>query len=354
MGSKIKFNLYDQHGFSNSKSLLNEKRNKQTKRLFKLLLIIISGLFVFTFLVKLPSIINVFAKPFPKVQNNLVNQNNINFNFRTNILLITHYSNQLLEISLGSLDPTDKKVHILSLDPNQNIYGEKKDTTLKELFALKVNDSTYLEKLTAKLIETLGFPIDGYILLDQKNSWQKKDQLERVADEVFSFGFFLNFFNIKSHLDSNLRTNLSVGDFNTLISRVKSLRPERFTILELRGGNDTQGYLQHNSLNKYFGLILTDSRIISEELTVTVVNASRVEGAGTIMKNMLNNIGLRVVEVRTGNVLEKSELVSKRKTSLDQRLSNMFKNGIKDRIDRKINVDTEVYIGNDIAKYFDF
>ena len=171
MGTKAKFNLYDQHGFNQSKVLQSEKRSKQTKKLFRLLLVSIAGLLFFIGIVKLPSITSVFLKPFKNDQNNLTNYNKIDFIFRTNILLITSNREGLLEISLGSLDSTDKKVQILKFDSKQKLLGKEKDQTISEMFARKREDEKYLEKLTAKLIETLGLPIDGYIMIDQTGVW---------------------------------------------------------------------------------------------------------------------------------------------------------------------------------------
>lgn len=349
-----KFNLYDHQGFTQSRALAKDKRNKQTKRLFRVLFLIVSGVVVLTLIARLPPLVSGVIRPFPNIHNDLVNYNKIDFKYRTNILLITYSANELREISLGSLDPTDKKVQILSLDPEQKISGKEKDYTLNELFALKVKDSKYLERLTAKIIETLGFPVDGYIMLDQRESWQQKDQLEGVANEIFSFGFFFKFFHTKAYLDSHLKTNLSVAQLNTLITKVKNLRPDRFSITKLKGGEDVLGYLQPSSLNKNSGVLLTDSQVSNDELAVEVVNASSVSGAGTMFKNILNNFGVNVVDLTTSAVQEESELIHKKKTNLDQRLDNLFKEDIKVSSDSNIDVDERIIIGNDLAKYFDF
>ena len=228
-----KFNLYDHQGYSQSRELAKDKRNKQTKRLFKILLIIVLGVVLLTLLTKLPSLVSGIAKPFPNVHNDLTNYNRIDFKYRTNILLITYSENKLKEVSLGSLDPTDKKVQILRLDPEQKIFNKEKDYTLNDLFSSKTKDKKYLEKLTAKLIETLGLPIDGYIILSQTESWQEKDKLENITNEIFSLGFFFRFFSIKAYLHSHLKTNLSISELNTLITKVKNLRPDRFSITKL-------------------------------------------------------------------------------------------------------------------------
>lgn len=352
MGNK--FNFYDHQGFTQSKTVARAKRNKQAKRLFRILLLIISSVAILVLLTKLPALVNSIVKPFPNIQNDLTNYNKIDFKYRTNILLITSSANKLKEISLGSLDATDKKVQILSLDPEQKVLGKERDSTLNELFATKNYDEKYLEKLTAKLMETLGLPIDGYIVLSQNEPWQEKDKLESITNEIFSFGFFLRFFNVKAYLDSHLKTNLSISEINTLITKVKNLRPDRFSIIKLNTGEDKQGYLQPSVLSKK-GLILADSQITNEELTVEVVNASKVAGAGAVFRNILNNLGVNVVDLTTAPEQGKSELIHKKKaTNFEQRITKLFKEKIKTSSDSNIDVDLRLVIGDDLAKYFDF
>jgi len=349
-----KFNLYDQQGFTQNREVARGKRNKKAKRLGRVLLLIVASIVVLTFITKLPSIVSGILKPFPNVHNDIVNYNKIDFKYRTNILLITYSAAGLKEVSIGSLDPTDKKVQILSFDPEQKTSGKEKDSTLSELFALRTKDNLYFEKFTARIIEAVGLPIDGYIMLNQQESWQQKDNLERLANEIFSAGFFFNFFNTKAYLDTHLKTNLSVGELNTLVTKVKNLRPERFSITKLKGSSDRNGFLQASSLNKNSGVLLTDSKISDDELTVEVVNASNVDGAGTVFKDILNNLGVNVVDLTTSTVQEESELIYKEKNSLDQRLTNLFRDKIKANSDSGISVDDKIIIGNDLAKYFNY
>ncbi len=347
-----KFSLYDHHGFSQSQALARENRNKKAKRLFKVLVYAILGVLLLVFIAKLPSIVGRVLKPFPNVQNNLVNYNKIDFRFRTNILLITYFKDDIKEISIGSLDSTDKKVQLLKMKPDQMIYTSEGDTTLAKIFQTKTRTNLYLEKLTASIIKTLGLAIDGYILIDQESNWQDKASLEKIANDIYTPGFFFGVFGVKSYLDLHLKTSLSVWELNTLVNKIKNLRPDRFSIINLAESSDEQGYLEPRLLGGKLGLLLNDSLIAKEELTVSVVNASGVEGVGNVFKDILTNLGINVVDVVSAESQEHSEIVNKKKTVLDERLDNLFKEELKTSSDKVIDVDEKLIIGKDLANYF--
>jgi len=342
----------DYQGLTLGKQLNYEKRKRKVRSLTKLLVLFVFGIFGLILLSKMPFVVKSIFNSFQNIQNDLVNNNKIDFKFRTNILLITSDSDSLVELALGSLHPTDKKVQILRLDPKDKVLFENKEIEISQIFTRKKNDPKYLEKMTAKLIEFLGVPIDGYLVVKQKSSWQSEKDLEKLADWVYSPGFFLQIFSIKNYLDKNLQTNLSLKDLNSLAVKVKSFKPDRFKIVQLQ---DKSGYLSVEMTKNNPLINLTDNLIFEENLTVEIINASGLEGIGTIFKNVINGLGARVIEVSSSDTTQKeSEIFSNKPSALKERLTNLFGNKIKYSNSNQIDTDIKIVIGQNLAKYFGF
>jgi hypothetical protein len=346
-----KFHLYDQNGINKSLELVRQRRNKQVRGLFKLTIVTFAVILTLVVVTKIPGFYNSIVQPFPNIHNDLVNYNKMDLSFRTNILLVTQFKGKLTEISIATLDPTDKKVQILTISPKQKL---EEDKAIENLYQNEKNDKLYFQKLTAKLMESLGMVIDGYLTVEQSTPWQTKESLNRVINEVYSFGFFINFFSTKGYLDSHLKTNLSIGELNNLINKVKSLSPDRLVFFDLVRSLDEQGYLDPGSISGNPNLNLADSLITKSDLTVEVVNASGVEGVGRVFENIFAGMGVNVIKVSSSGIQDRTEVIAREKTSLDKRLNNMFKEDIKFIYNKSIDVDEKIIIGEDLGKYFNY
>lgn len=349
--------IYDHQALSKVSSSSKERRKKKFHRFVTIVLATLILSFVAFIFFQIPGYFDKLSRPFKNIPGSYANISSLNFDNRTNILLISYSDNKLSELALASLAPFDKKVMVVSLDP-QTVLFDGQATRFADLLDFKngSNVPVSLDKIKAAVMETIFYPIDGYLAISTNSSWIKQDGFEKMANNLYSPGFFLSIAKSKDFLDKNLRTNLSVGELFTLLNKIKALSPDRFSFVDLAEFKTISGTLDYAAAKNNIGISLVDPAIANENATIQIINASGTDGVGNILKNIVTNLGANILEVSSQDVVEKQTqiFVRDKKNLLGQMLGKILNKDIKTLNNNQINLDVKVIIGKDFGSFFDF
>lgn len=344
--------LYDQQGLSQSRAWEKEKSRKQTGKFFRFVVLAFLGVILLTFAVKIPGLISRVQKPFPSIQSKFANYGDININHRTNILLVTSVDQKLKELGFISLEKGDRKLKLFKLDPNTKINTLVSSGRLSEL-SFK-DKKLNIDRLEISLLGSIGYFFDGYIVVNDNISWVNQSFLEKLIDDFYSPGFLLQIGSKKDYLDRKMKTNLTFNEANNLIWFSKGLTPKRVSFVDLSQSKDSAGFLDAQDAANKIGLLLTDSAISNEEIAVEIENASSVAGVGSVLKNIITNLGGNVLSVTSVEETKQTSILVKNKNNvLGRRLETIL--GVKMQQVKKtdsLEGDIKVSIGNDYAAFF--
>lgn len=355
-GKRKSSTLFDQQAFARASDQKREKRKRLAVTVFKISIGFIVAVVLLNIGIRLPSLYSKITKPFKNIQSDFYNNNSINIQKRTNILLITVRDNKLQEIGLASFEPGKNKVVVLTLDPKTRVNGKNGTLGMSDLIKFRGDSIVGIDQLSAALIETVFYYPDGYIILTESSNWLDSDSLNLVVDKSsFSPSFFLDLADNKSYLDQHLQTNLTVGQIYQLASVTKKIKPQRFEIVEAKKFQTGTGFLDTSAFNNVVGVKLNDSEIVEGNYAVEIVNASGVEGLGSIMKTVISNLGANVVQVSSADQRqEKSQVFTTESGNyLAKRLEGIVKGEISSE---KLlgSVDVRIVIGENFGEFFNY
>ncbi len=346
--------IYDQQGLNQSKAWEREKSKKQTRKLLRLIILVFVVIIFLTAILQIPGIISRVSKPFGQIPAEMANKTKVDLNFRTNILLASVSGKKLVELGFLSFAKGDRKLILVKLDPNYKVVGVKADYSFNDLF-VEGKSKYNIDHLESSMISSVGYPMDGYIVLTNGQNLVDPEKLEKLIDNFYSIGFFFNLKASKDYLDKNLKTNISLNNANDLVWFAKNLTPDRINFIDLRASKDPEGYLDTQSVGNKLGLLLSDPLVAKEGAAVEIVNASSVEGVGNIFKLVIANLGGNVLNTAKAEGEGETEVITKNKNSqLAKKLSEITAVKIKIVKDSELNTDIKLIIGDDYAKFFDF
>lgn len=347
--------IYDQQGLSTSKTFLRENTKKQNKKIFRILLLIFFSLILLTLIAQIPSIINKLRKPFISIQGTFANLGEVNLKHRTNILLVNLNKVEIKELGFVSLEGGDHKIKLIKLNPKLKVLENNELVRVQDLLITKENYLN-IDGFEASLVRSLGYVFDGYIVMTNSTNFIQPKPMEKLVDYFYSLGFFIKIKTNKEFLDTNLRTNLTLDQITNLSWFGKNLVPDRIDFIDLTKSIDGSGLIDNQLVTNRIGLLLTDTAISVEESTIEIENSSNVSGVGTVLKNIISNLGGSVLVVTKGEqTTNKTQLlVRSRSSKLGQRLETILGVKMQEIKKEKINSDIKVIIGDDYGKYFDF
>lgn len=133
------------------------------------------------------------------------------------------------------------------------------------------------------LQKTLKLPIDREVSLSKDIDPNPKDVSLRIKEMIFN--------------KNSLLKNPTIIDYFRLYVFSKTLPQSQITIKKLGEGQDA---LNDKIISSFF----YDYTISKELLSIQVINATGVEGAGNRLARLISNIGGNVVAVSTGEKIE--------------------------------------------------
>ncbi len=345
-------NFYDRFN-GHSRVLDKPKNQSKFTRFLKFYLFIIVGLFLLRTLISLPSLVGSLSKPFPNLIGSFVKEGQVDFSRRTNLLLASLKNNQLRALAVASVSKTDKGIAVMFFDPAAKVYTDSGEESLEGLIVTK--NGLNFDKLIAKLTQTLGINLDGYLITTNGKDWVNKESIKDVTDNLFSLKFFMGFWGTKSYLNQTLKTNLSLGQLVTLTSLAKGVKAQNFDYFDFKNAQDASGFLNTDTVEARIGISLQDQAIAAEDLTVEIVNANSVEGLENTLKKIITNLGVTVLQTDNAPKTAKSVIFTNKKTSkFVGRLKEILNADVKSLGKENSGLDARVVIGDDYAKFFNF
>jgi len=345
-----KLSNLDHYGLARAQTFRREKNRKQLLSVIKYLFLLVLILLGIRLIFFLPEIWGKINQPFQKIPSNLVYSSKLDFNYRTNILLGRIEGKDLREVGVASISKSDNKASILFLNPASKVYTESGSADFTNL--LNLRGRMDLDPVGVAVLETLSLPLDGYLITTDKRAWVDQKDLQSLASYLYTPGFFLKSLTIKSYLDRNLRTNLSIGNLFTIASILKDGQVNYF---DFTNKLSSEGFLDSEGIANRLGISVQDPLIAKEGLTVEIVNESSVGGIEDTFKKMLTTLGANVVSVSKGELTKQSTvLANNQKSKLAIRLAKLLKVDIKDLPNGNNSVDVKVILGDDFGKYFNF
>lgn len=205
--------------------------------------------------------------------------------------------------SAGSLlvyQDNPKRLALLTFDEEDYFATGDADAPIEKLAKVfELND------VSDKLSGAVHLPVGHFLIFDARpvaSAENFKDYFKNFAAITTPFQILLNFQN-----NNTMRTNLTRGDLFRLWWGLKSIRQEAL-ILEDLGDLTSETILVNNqkievidaqAVAKVVGKYLENEKVSDESFSITIKNASGVNGAGQLASDLITAAGVHVVKVET-------------------------------------------------------
>lgn len=335
-----------------------QSRKKPRQKLFSILLILLFGLFIVNGILKQGKISDFFFSPINKEADKL------NWDGKSSIN-VAIYGDPVLVIHIS---PKEEKIDFLSVPASTYTYipGGYGWYRMSSVYDLgKLENSKLGGELFAKSAESLlAVPIDYYIKLnDLAYNDLLADKIKLYQSKFLSFGGLLYLIKMPFLAQNSVDTNLTLTDIYRLWWIGKGIRitdknyydTSKIILDELILPDGSRGYTpKTDELDRFSVKIFKDFNILSEGLSVSILNSTTHEGLATSVKRTLENLGVNIVSV--GNyeenlftnsvlIISKDNLKNNYTTS---KLSQIFQIPIKERPeDFSSNADLTIILGDD-------
>jgi len=268
-------------------------RRLQTKS-WKWFFLIVFLFFVGNLFVQVPALVASAQKPFPALEAPFASSQRLDLKSRSSLLLArTDEKGALLELNVVTYDPDGKRITFISIPPQVSLNLPSEKDSLANIYPLS------FDKVFWQSANLVGTTLDGYLVFQEGGS-VGLDSVLALRKELFSLGFFLDFFKLRGWLNEHLQTNLSVDQLLSASRTLKGTNPENIVFIDLADTAGRDGFDQERMQSKLKSVFI-DSEIASEALSVQINNGSGVVGLGSSFKQVVTNLGGRVVAVETGS-----------------------------------------------------
>jgi len=316
------------------------KLENRKHRLIKLAVVGLVSLIIINLLIKLPGIYRDLNNPFPKDPKDTGTTNSIDTAVRTNYLLIVFDKKRLIDISVATYEPTDKRLTVLLFN-----LPENKKLRLSTNKVFRLGGAKDVEKY---LSIDMGIIFDRYLAFEHSDFQFDKNSILATHKKIKSTLALFEIFSFKSNFDQILKTNLSVSEMLSLFWDIRSSKLEEKDIIQ-----DAASDLEVEEADRSINNLFFDRMIIKEASTVTIRNASGVDGLGSTLGNIVTNLGATVVTIDSTEELSENNffIVENKKSNLEKRLSallNFKERKIKENDD--FSGDILIILGKDATK----
>ncbi len=355
-GKQKSFSLFDQQAYHRNNEQKVKRRRNFASNLVRLGIVVVTLVVFVAIAVRVPSLYTKVTKPFKSINSEFYKGNSLNFERRTNILLATVREDKLEELALASFESGKKKVIILKLDPSTLVNGQKGPKKLSDLVIYQAGKVSDIDQLSVAVLEVVNYIPNGYVIVEASQDWINIESLGSLVERSsFSPALLLNLRENKNYLDGHLLTSLSTNEFYKLVTSVKKIQPERFELVDTERYKSQSGFVDSKALTNEIGAKMNDSKVVDGNYAVEIVNSSGVEGLGQILKSVVANLGVNIVQISTTEDLEEKSTVFVRERSnfLAETLQRFLKSKLEKNADTG-SVDIKIVIGKDFGKFFDY
>lgn len=257
---------------------------------------------------------------------------------------------------VATYNPIDGNLTVISLPENLYCevpfgYGTYKINNIWKLSRIERKNGT-LYSLAVR--DALRAPIDGWL----GNYSAEVEELNKINKEKIQ-KYLKNFKNPLSVFQIfKYDTNLSFFDLLKLWNAVRNIPGEninysdlsKFAVFLKSAGPDKINRLtiDSNEINSYSSPIFEDKAVRIENLSISIVNASDIAGLGEKLKNILENMGGRVIDLKNSSQKERT-ICRAGKNIINTMTMRKIKRIINCAIEEKpaVSSDLEIIIGSE-------
>lgn len=310
-----------------------QKNKNVKKRLLKLVFLIIVIFIAVNLATKIPKIAKFFTQPFDRLSGDKLDNEALDFTYRSNFLLLTYLSDQiLLNVALVSYEPKDKNITFINFDLPNNTQIRKR---VNSIFR---NDG--VGQVQKYISLGLFVPIDRYVAVEKVEF--SEDYLKKVKEDlklpsvIFKAAFLDEIFGPK------LKTNMSSKEFLDFLFKLRDSNGFVYKKIETPSLPDRQVLA---SLQNQF----IDNKIIDEGASVILVNGSGQSGLASILKGYITNLGAYVVSIEDlDRPVEKSSVIIRNnKEAIISRIKYILDYEKKTKENNDFSGDILILIGKD-------
>jgi hypothetical protein len=275
------------------------KNEKRKGRLLKLFFILVFVLIVGNFLFRLPTILKFFNQPFEAYAGEKIGTTGLDTSFRTNVLLISHDSTNLVDAAVASYEPVDQRLTIITLDLKNNQLLKAKLETL-----FRTGGVADLQKFVSGF---LAVPIDRYMVFQSGDLTFSYDNVSKFKKQMESPLFIFETPFLYGDLKKNLKADLTLKDSWVIVQKTKSAKFESKDEVFL--SNLTSLDPQNEQVSFLVGNLFLDKAILDEAPSITVQNSSGEAGLASVLANYLSRLGASVVSKESGDETQEENVL---------------------------------------------
>ncbi len=317
------------------------KNEKKKGRRIKFFIGVVLTIIIINFAFKLPGLYTEVNTPFPELERDTDKITKLDTSFRTNILLISHEKDRVIDLTVVSYEPVDKRLSAILF--NLSDYKNIRRLTNE---AFRNGGEAALQR---HLMVSLGIPIDRYLAFEDPGLKFTRNVIDKSVREIKSNILFFRILSIKRSFNSILKTNFSSGELIRLGWTLRSAKFEEKDSVPLTDQNIKD--LRVESVSDLTSNLFIDRKILDEGASVTIINASSTPGLGSTLAIFITNLGGTVVTVESAeSTQEKSTLEAKNKRGeILTRLKSIITLEEK-KVGDKFSGDLRIVIGEDGAE----
>jgi hypothetical protein len=205
-------------------------------------------------------------------------------------------------------DKQNQKVGIHNIDTGADyeIPGKFGGEEFSKMFALGAMNSenalaSGTDLINRSVFKLFGFKVDRFLLVDSSQ--------EDFFDKLWKEGGSINIFNLRSvsNFQNTLQTNMSLKEFNSLLSFLSSLPQDRV----IESSNTPKSYNDTSAFDESIKEETYESYVAVEKKNIAILNGTNYSGLASFGSRVVENIGGRIVAVNnTEKLYDKSVIVA--------------------------------------------
>jgi hypothetical protein len=269
----------------------NSPRSLRAK-FWKWFFLIVLIFFIGNLFVQVPRLIGALRNPFPAAPASFANVARLDLERRSGLLLLNvDNDNRLIAAQVATYDPYGKNLAFVQIPTTVSLNLPSEKDNLASLY------QSSLDQVFWQTSNLLGTSLEGYLIFRDAAPLDS-EQIMKTRGELFSLHFFASAFALRSWLNEHLQTKLTTGQLLSLARVLKGTNPEKISFVDLGETALREGFDQER-LQSRLKSAFVDSEIADEALSVQIKNASGVVGLGNSFKQIVTNLGGRVISVET-------------------------------------------------------
>lgn len=286
------------------KRRLSSKR--RTKKVFKMFVLSLTGLVLFSVAFYLYTLTLVLKEPFVKASGstdfsaknyNSVSEFNIAF---VKLEDLKENSSKIKELYLYRINPSDSYILNISIPVNSVVEGFSKDkSTVSDLYFLgnAGDEKRGITNIKKYIVKSLAVNVDAYVLFDETTEKSLQDigvsfKHKDIATSI-RYRSFLKINKIFDILRANVKSDLSSIEAFKIITDSKNIKADKYRVIDL-----TENDL--NNLPVFDDMWRSENNLdlnVNYRNSAIVLNSTSTKGLALWGSRIVKNTGASIVDV---------------------------------------------------------